>query len=283
MFKRLLTEPLVHFLFIAILFFVVYDVLNPNEFTAQTVTVSEGRTELIKNQFVDAWKREPRKNEMHNAIQSYALNEIYLREAKALGFDSGDKVINRRLRQKMTYMLEDMASGKEATEQELKTYYQHNPEKYRLEVKYSFTQVYISIDRPTKELEQLLTLQRQNIAKGLAPEGDGSLLAGEISLQTEPQLVRRFGKGFVSQLKNQPLQQWSGPIKSGLGRHFVFLKQRSQSDLKPFDQLSKKVKAKILEDWQYQNIKDYKKQYEEQLLTLYHVEVFTPSKGGYIK
>lgn len=283
MFKKLLTEPLVHFLFIAILFFVVYDALNPDEFTDQTVAISEGRIEQIKNQLIEARKREPIKDELDKAIQSYALNEIYLREARALGLDFGDTAINRRLRQKMDYMLEDMASGKEATEQELKTYYQNNQEQYRLAEKYSFTQVYISVDRPERELDNLLALQKQNIAKGLIPEGDVSLLPRDVSLQTQSQLARRFGSDFVSKLKEQPLLQWSGPIKSGLGQHFVFLTQRKPSDIIPFDQLSNRVKAKVLDDWQNKNIQAYKKLYEEQLLALYQVEVFTPPKDSDVK
>ena len=280
MFKRLLTEPLMHFLFIAILFFVAYDALNPDEFTDQTVTISEGRIEQIKNQLIEARKREPIKDELDKAIQSYALNEIYLREARALGLDFGDTAINRRLRQKMDYMLEDMAPGKEATEQELKSYYQKNQQQYRLAAKYTFTQVYISIDRPVKELDDLLTLQSENIAKGLIPVGDVSLLPRDVSLQTESQLARNFGSEFVSTLKKQPLQRWSGPIKSGLGQHFVFITQHKPSDLTPFDQLSNRVQAKVLDDWQNKNIKAYKKQYEEQLLALYRVEVFTPPKSG---
>ena len=39
----------------------------------------------------------------------YAINEMYTREAKALGMDQGDAIIDRRLKQKMDYMLDDIA------------------------------------------------------------------------------------------------------------------------------------------------------------------------------
>ena len=283
MFKRLLTEPLVHFLFVAITFFVIYDALNSDEFTAQTITVSEGRIEQIKNQMVEARKREPVKNELDNAIQAYALNEIYLREAKALGLDTGDATINRRLRQKMDFMLEDMASGKEATDIELKTYYQSNKERYRKPATYSFRQAYISVDRPQDELSTLLAKQKQNIANGIAPSGDSSLLPANVTQQTAAQLERNFGKAFTQQLMSPPLQQWFGPVESAMGMHFVLLTQRESRDSKAFEQLSTRVRSNVINDWQRQNVQAYIKQYEKQLLALYRIDIFSPSADGNIK
>ena len=283
MFKKLLTEPLLHFLFIAIVFFVAYDALNPEELTEQTITISEGRVEQIKNQIVESRKRAPVKNELNNAIQAYALNEMYLREARALGLDIGDASINKRLRQKMNFMLEDMASGNEATEKELKAYYDKNKELYRSPVIYSFTQAYISVDRPSDELEALLSQQKLNISKGLSPVSDSSLLPATVSQQTAAQLKRRFGQAFSAQLKLASLQKWFGPIESGMGQHFIFLTQRDKSVLKTFEQLNSREKYKVLDDWQRQNIQIYKKHYEAQLLSLYHIDVFSPLSGSKVK
>ncbi len=283
MLKKLLTEPLIHFLFIAIFFFAAYDALNPDDLTEQTIVISEGRVELIKNQFVEAWKRKPSEDELASAIERYALNEIYLREAKALGLAVGDQTINRRLRQKMDFMLEDMASGKEASDTELKAYYEDSQEQYRVETEYSFTQVYISIDRSKKELDAILALQTKNIDIGIEPSGEAILLPRDIRRQTKKQLIRRFGKDFVFKINDKPLHQWFGPVNSGFGKHFVRLTLRETSELKPFEELSIRVKSKVLDDWQTKNIKIYTKNYEEQLLALYHIDVFMPSEGDRVK
>jgi len=272
MLKKIISEPLLHFLVISLLFFVVYNRLNPAQADKQTIHVSEGRVAQIKNSFVTQWKREPFPKELDNAIYSFAVNEMYLLEAKALSLDVGDKVINRRLRQKMTYLLDDLASNNEPSANQLKQFYLDNADNYRSPSQYGFTQIYISSDRSDGELQSILALQKQRIQQGLTPKGDSSLLPGEVSLETEIQLDRKFGENFSTKLEAIEINQWSGPIKSAFGLHFILLKTRKLAELKAFERVQKSV----LEDWQYQNVKAYQKQYEQGLLDIYQVDVQNP-------
>ena len=72
--------------------------------------------------FRAAWPDYPLPEELNNAAMLYAINEMYLREARALGMAEGDTVIDRRLKQKMDYMLEDLAASKQASEQEIEAF-----------------------------------------------------------------------------------------------------------------------------------------------------------------
>jgi len=272
MLKKILTEPLLHFIVISMLFFVAYEALNPQEPDNQVIVVSEGRAAQINKSFINRWNRAPLPTELENAIQGFAINEMYLREARALTLDVDDKVINRRLRQKMEFLLADTSANNEPTDEELKKFYQNNAENYSSPLQYSLKQVLLSIDRTEEGLRQSLQQQNQRIQQGMAPEGDSSLLPSEVTLANHDQLARNFGETFANELESLELNQWQGPIKSAFGLHFVFLQARKTAMIKPFDS----VKKSVLQDWQYENNKSYQKQYEQQLLERYKVTVQMP-------
>ena len=138
MLRKIITEPLVHFLLIALLYFVIFDRFNTDTTIPDTIVLSVGKIEEIRQSFLTRWNREPFPKELKNALKYYAINEMYLREARALGMDVGDKVIDRRLRQKMDYLIEDLVTTKEPTTKELMAYYQQNIENYQTMPIYSF-------------------------------------------------------------------------------------------------------------------------------------------------
>lgn len=272
MLKKILTEPLLHFIVISILFFAGYALLNPEEPDEQVIVVSEGRIAQINNSFLTRWNRAPLPSELENAIRGFAIGEMYQREARALSLDVGDKVIAQRLRKKMTYLLEDLASENEPTEELLKAYYQENAANYVSSAQYGFKQVFVSSDRSEVELNKILQLQKKRIEQGLAPEGDSSLLPSEVNVLGKEQLARKFGALFVSGLDGLELGQWQGPVKSDFGLHFVFLQTEKPETAKPFEL----VKESVLHDWQYQNNKTYQEQYEQRLLERYTISVQMP-------
>ena len=276
MIKKLLTEPLVHFLFIAVLFFLAYDALNPSNDEADTIIISSGKIEQIKNNFVVRWKRLPNEKELQTAIKGFATQDAYLREARSLGLDKNDPVINSQLHKKMLYLIEDMASAEEPSDQVLQDYYLLHKDKYVGPATYSFSQVYISIDRSKDDLDKLLSVQQQRILNGLEPEGDPSLLQADFSQTTDFQLSRNLGSEFSDGLKSQPLNQWFGPIESALGLHFIYLTGHVAAKLQPFE----KVKQKVLVEWHYQNKNKVQKKYEEQMLEQYKLEVQMPASNA---
>lgn len=272
MLRKIFTEPLLHFIVIAMLFFVAYNTLNPKRFDDQVVVVSEGRVAQINSSFITSWNRAPSPAELEAAIQGFAVNEMYLREARALTLDVDDKVINRRLRQKMEFMLADMASGNEAGNEELRKFYADNPARYRSSPEYSFKQVFISSDRTESELQEYFLKQKKRIQQGLAPEGDNSLLPADVPLTAKAQLTGTFGETFVNSLQDLELQQWQGPVRSDFGFHFAFMRANKTAAIKPFES----VRNSVLQDWQYQNNKSFQEQYEQRLSERYKVTVQMP-------
>ena len=156
MLKKFITEPLVHFLLIAVLLFIIFKQLNVEETNPNTITVSQGRIEQIRQNFLARWDRAPLAKELENATLHYAINEMYIREARALNMDRGDKVIDRRLRQKIEFLIEDLVTTKEPSNGELMQFYQQHIDKYQTQAILSFQQVHLSIDGNKDELLSLI-------------------------------------------------------------------------------------------------------------------------------
>ncbi len=268
MLKKFITEPLVHFLVIAILLFIVFKQLNAEETDPNTITVSQGRIEQIKQNFLTRWNRAPLAKELENATHHYAINEMYIREARALNMDMGDKVIDRRLRQKIEFLIEDLVTTKEPSNTELIQFYQQHIDKYQTQPMLSFLQIHLSIDGDNDELQQKIAQQRVLIEQGATPQGELKFLPYQVSNKSAVQIDRLFGESFSEKLILAPLSSWYGPIESSHGVHFVLIEQRSPAINKAFES----IKSTVLADWQYQNLQVAKASFEERLLKSYTIE-----------
>ncbi|QBY02992.1 peptidyl-prolyl cis-trans isomerase [Thalassotalea sp. HSM 43] len=272
MLKRIIRDPLLHFLLLSATILLAYQWRNQQQNDDYMIVVSEGRVQQLKNDIVDRKQRQPVAQELDIAIQSYALNEIYLKEARELGLNKGDRVIDRRLRQKMEYLLEEMALVQSPSEQELKAYYQEHSDRYLAEETYSFSQVYISIDRSEQELNNALKQQQQRIAQGLLPQGDASMLTKKFEQRSSAQIQRQFGAQFSDKLKQLPLNTWSEAIDSGYGKHFVMVREHTPAAPRDYEA----VKETVLYDWQYDMAQSFKQAYESELLERYQINIEKP-------
>ncbi|WP_394172437.1 peptidyl-prolyl cis-trans isomerase [Thalassotalea litorea] len=271
---RLIKEPLTHFIVIAVGLFFAFDVMNDNEGDAQhVINVSSGRIEQLHQRFVKVWQRTPTQEEMASLIDNYVLDEIYAREARGLGLDVNDGVIRKRLRQKMEFMMQDITSAQPPAPEELARFFNENQKKYREPNTYSFQQVFMSNDTPEKVVNMWVGQQQQRINKGLEPEGTSSLLPKSLQSQSLTIVARQFGNDFAQSLSVQPIEQWSGPISSGYGLHFIYISDVQHGSLPNLSQ----IEDSVLADWRYQKNLANQKSYEQDLLDRYQVNVNMPT------
>ena len=94
------------------------------------IVVGQDALERMKEQFEKTWQRPPTKTEENSLIEDFVRNEIYYREALAIGLDRDDEVLKRRLRQKMEFIYADISALVEPTDEELKAFMQRHGEKY---------------------------------------------------------------------------------------------------------------------------------------------------------
>ena len=115
--KRLLREPLLHFLLLGAALFVVDGLRGERSVRAADngIVVTTGRIENLAALFEKTWQRPPTPVELKGLIDDHVLEEVLYREGLALGVDRDDTVIRRRVRQKMEFVLGDLLDRAEPT------------------------------------------------------------------------------------------------------------------------------------------------------------------------
>ena len=124
-------EPLVHFMLIGACLFLIFGVTRQDDGdTANRIIVDPGQVEQLAAQFKRTWLRPPRENELVSLIESYVRDEVYYREAVAMGLDRNDPQVRRRMRMKLEFLLEDLTTGEAPDEKTLSAYLQQHADKF---------------------------------------------------------------------------------------------------------------------------------------------------------
>ena len=111
---RILRDPLTHFVVAGGLLFAVYAAFAPEPVDMPTdsmrieLTVDDLRQ--ISLVMLSQGRAAPDPDQMRDLARQAAIQRILVREAKALGLDQDDEIIERRLAQKMDFLMADLAT-----------------------------------------------------------------------------------------------------------------------------------------------------------------------------
>jgi len=247
--KKLLKEPLLHFLVLGAALFLVFDVVD-NEVEVSEALSQEGgprfiskeikvSTELIDSlaaRFSKTWQRSPSEDELKGLINEYVKEEIMYREALALELDQDDSIVRRRMRQQFEFFTQDLADLSEPTDEELAQYLESNPDQFRIDPVLTFKQVFLNPrDRSETidaDFEFLLSQLRDKDANAdIREAGDRLMLESEFDSVPLSEVERLFGKEFCDGLSELNPGNWQGPVSSGYGVHIVLLSKRIEGRL----------------------------------------------------
>ena len=224
MFRRLIREPLVHFLLLAALIFVIYGVIAGRGQTEGTIEVTQAKISQMAEIFARTWQRPPSAGEMKGLIDDYVKEEIYVREAMRLGIDKDDTVIRRRLRMKMEFLNDAEAEATPATDEELAAYLAAHPDTFREGPRVAFEQVYLDAQKrgatAQADAEAVLGSLRKD-ASFAGGAGDPTLLPPAMPLSDRRDIAQLFGDEFAAAVVTLQPGTWQGPIVSGFGLHLV--------------------------------------------------------------
>jgi hypothetical protein len=248
--KRLLKEPLLHFLVLGSLLFGLYSFVGKKETVEPAkIVVSAAQVENLSRGFARVWQRPPTARELQGLIEDHIRTEVYYREGKSLGLDRDDIVIRRRLQLKMEVMAEDAAAA-EPSEEELREYLAAHPDKFRSEDRVTFRHVFFSASRraaPGDDARQVIAkLAAADREIDFAALGDSFLLGDTFRAMTRSEASRTFGGDFANQLVASEPGRWQGPIASGYGSHFIFVDERMPGTLPPLDPVRQAVSRELI-------------------------------------
>jgi hypothetical protein len=231
--KRLLREPLVHFLLLGGVLFAADGMLAKRATTEPgKIIVSQIRIDHLKEGFARTWLRAPTTEELEGLIRDYIREEVYYREALAMGLDRDDTIIRRRLQQKLEFLSENIGDLTQPTDEELRAFLQNHPDQFRSQRRFSFHQVYLSLERHRHSLagdaEELLGQLKSSNSSDASKLGDPSLLEHRFTDVEATEVAKQFGEKFANALNDLPLREWQGPVESSYGIHLVFVDERTE-------------------------------------------------------
>ncbi|MDS4041472.1 MAG: peptidylprolyl isomerase [Candidatus Competibacter sp.] len=250
--KRLLREPLIHFLLVGAALFAAYHYLQPTQSAAPSskqIQLSVDQLAQLAMLFQSQWRRDPTPEEFSLMVEQKVQSEVLYREALAMGLDKDDEIVKRRMAQKIQFLAEDVAAAREPSTDELRIWFAKNADKFALPKRVSFRHLYFSPDRrgsharddAAKALAQLAGQPEDTkLAESLA---DPFMFQDYYRDRAPDYLGKEFGPQFAQAVEKLPTGSWQGPIASGFGWHLVFVDTVIPGRVPDFEEIEADVKT----------------------------------------
>ena len=276
--KKLMREPLVHFLFLGAAIFAAYSLVsNGTSGEPEKIVVTEGQIASMWEGFTRIWQRPPTSEELEGLIRDRVREEVYYREALALGLDKDDIIIRRRLRQKMEFVTDDVVAQAEPGEAELAEFLARHPDRFRAEPRFTFRQIYLNAERRGDALKRdaarlLAELNQADAKADFHKLGDATLLSPELLDVRASEVTRQFGEEFTRQLTQLPKGRWDGPVTSVYGVHLVWVGERTEGGAPALAE----VRDAVRREWDNARRIEANEKFYQELLKRYTVTIENP-------
>jgi len=255
--KRLLREPLVHFLLIGTLMFGLYSLMpsvSPATAPSKEIRMSLDEIAQLTQLYQSQWRRPPTTQELGRMVENKVEQEILYREALAIGLDKDDEIVKRRMAQKMQFLAEDVAAAREPTTAELRSWYETNSAKFAQPPRLSFRHLYFSPDRRGARarddaVQALAKLEGQPVdAKNASSLADPFMFQEYYRDRVPEYLGKELGPQFALAVVKLTPGSWQGPIESGFGWHLVFVDTLIPGRVPAFEEIEPDVKSAWLSE-----------------------------------
>jgi len=250
--KKLLSDPLLHFLLIGGLIFFIYDLKNEEivDDNSKYIVITEANIDQLINQWQRKWQRLPSQQELQGLVKAQIHEEVLYREALAMGLDKDDVVVRQRMARKIEFISNDLASLAEPTDTQLQTYLDTHAEKFIIPGRITFSQVYLNADKRGEQVQHdanklLADLSLSTTDVDITSAGD-PFMGGQIfDSLNDFEVSRLFGNTFSEQLFKLSVGKWVGPVESGYGLHLVRIDSRTDPRTPSLAQ----VRDKVQNEW----------------------------------
>ena len=136
MLGRFLGEPLLHFLVAGTASFGVFCIFSPDPSQRQPTRIVVDSNQVMR--LTALWRRARQRTltaqELKGLIDEHVKEEIYYREALALGLDRNDTIIRRRPRRKMEFLALGDVCKNEPSNGDIRNYMPRHAAKYSSQV-----------------------------------------------------------------------------------------------------------------------------------------------------
>jgi peptidyl-prolyl cis-trans isomerase C len=234
--SRAVREPLLIFLAAGIGLYALYAGIQRNTGQAIFLTAAS-RAELIES-FETVAGRPATAADIARIEQEFITDEVLFRAALDEDLHLTDSTVRAKLIEEMRFRITGMLP--DPTDEQLVNHYAEHLDLYRSEPAVTFRHVYFQA-RPANAAELLAQLRA-----GRPVEGESFDQGREFPRFGRSLLRGLFGQPFTEALWQAPLEDWTGPLQSTRGWHFVLPTERLPRALLPFDAVRQQVENDYL-------------------------------------
>jgi hypothetical protein len=240
--RRLIGDPLIHFLLVGGLFFVVFVLRHEGE-DPETIVVTTDQVERLVASSAILRQGPLSAAEREAIVEPFIRDEVYYREALALGLDEDDDQVRTRLVEKMRFISQDLADPQPASDEELRGFYESAPERFRVPELVTFEQIFFSPSQRGEDLEDDVAAALSALAAGRDRNGlgDRTPLRDRFDSAPREQIEVLFGETIAETLFATESTRWQGPYESDFGLHLVKLVERTATHQPEFEEIRDEV------------------------------------------
>ena len=241
--RRLVGEPLVHFIVLGGLLFGLDAALSRFRDDGKTIVVGESVKNEARDIFRGGMGRDPALADMKIMVDRWVDNEVLYREGLALMLDRGDPSIRERVIFKALSVTQSGLSLPPVTDAELKTWFEKQRQKYDAPPRYDFVEAVVAGDNSQPAL--------QAFVNALNGKGKSDLESSLRVFKGRPRnnLVTSYGEEFTKALEGSKPDVWM-LLAGGGGQHVVRLEAMQPGIPVNFED----VKDVVQKDWREQTM-----------------------------
>lgn len=248
--RRLLREPLAHFLAAGLVLFAAAEHHRRATDVYRIVVTPAEVGHLVQGYRLE-FGTEPDPARVSQLIDKYVDEEVLYREGRMMKLDQDDEIVRRRIVQKMQFLQQDLAAPAGLVDAELVAYYQAHRGRYASPRRVSFSHIFFSDVAGGPEVARVRAakvLPSLDASIVRAPDrGDAFPDLYDYAAFAPEQAARLFGESELSRaLFTAPAGRWAGPFRSGYGWHLVRVGSVEPAGVAPFAAVRERVRADLL-------------------------------------
>jgi hypothetical protein len=274
--RKAARQPLVQFLVLGAVLFGLWSWLAAPEADddSKTIVITAADVSRLDASFRARWNRPPTEEELLGLVRDFAREKALYRHALAMGLDRNDPTIERMLSRKLQALTQNLVElSLSPTEQDLRSFYESDADRYRPPSLITFTQVFVdpdqrgdgTLDDAKEILDQLRSLDDPTAEAGRF--GDPFMLQRYYPAKSQLEISKLFGKGFTESAFALEPGVWHGPLLSGYGVHLVYVHHLETAPIPEFETVEKQVR----QDWMDVKRGELEEETIDQILSSYTV------------
>jgi hypothetical protein len=175
--------------------------------------------------------------------------------------------------QKMEFLAEDLSALREPNREELKAWFEKNPQRFTIAGRSSFRHLYFSLDKRGARAREAAERALANLAGQPADWPGTSTLADPFMFQdyygdrSPEQVANVFGARFTRSLFQLEPGAWQGPIVSGFGWHLVWVDSMTPPRVPAFEEVEPEARS----EWVADQRAEFKRQAYEAMKVRYDI------------